>query len=49
MSLNPWFALLLGILIGWVLNWLLEVLFFRHRRLETQRQLDRRKGRVADT
>ena len=39
MSLNPWFALLLGILIGWVLEWLLEVLFFRRRRLEAQRQL----------
>jgi len=39
MSLNPWFALLLGILIGWILNWLLEVLFFRHQRLEAQRQL----------
>ncbi len=39
LNLNPWVALLLGILIGWILQWLLEVWFFRRRRLECQRRL----------
>ncbi len=39
LNLNPWFALLLGILIGWILEWLLELWFFRRRRLECQRRL----------
>ncbi len=39
LNLNPWFALLLGILIGWVLEWLFELWFFRRRRLECQRRL----------
>lgn len=37
--MTPLVALVLGILIGWVLEWLLELFFFRRNRLECQRRL----------
>ncbi len=37
--MSPWIALVLGILIGWVLEWLLELFFFRRQRLECQLRL----------
>ena len=39
MSLNPWFVLLVGILVGWMFNWLLELFFFRRGRPENQQRL----------
>ena len=37
--MNPWVALVLGILIGWLLEWLVELFFFRRERLACQRRL----------
>ncbi len=39
LKFTPWVALVLGILIGWLLQWFLELWFFRKRRLECQRRL----------
>ncbi len=39
LNLNPWFALILGILIGWLLNWLLGLFFFRKRNVEFEGRL----------
>lgn len=38
-QMNPWVVLVLGILIGWVLEWLLELFFFRRQRLSCQHRL----------
>ena len=38
-KLNPWLALILGILIGWLMQMLLEILYFRRRRDDCQRSL----------
>lgn len=46
LNLNPWLALLLGIFIGWILEWLLEVWFFRRKRVEAQRQLAELEARL---
>jgi len=35
--MNPWTFLVLGILVGWLFGWLLELWFFRRRRLQCQR------------
>ena len=37
--MTPLVALVLGILIGWVLEWLVELFFFRRNRLQCQRRL----------
>ena len=37
--MTPLVALVLGILIGWVLEWLVELFFFRRDRLQSQRRL----------
>ncbi len=39
LNLNPWLALLLGVFIGGVLAWLLEMWYFRRRRLESESRL----------
>jgi len=39
LKLNSWLALLLGVLIGWVIEWLLEVWYFRRRRLASENRL----------
>ena len=36
---NPWLALLLGVALGWLLMWLLDMLFFRRRHVEMSAQL----------
>ncbi len=46
MSLNPWLALILGILFGWFFGWLLERWFFRRRRVECEEQLTRVEGEL---
>jgi predicted flap endonuclease-1-like 5' DNA nuclease len=46
LNLNPWLALLLGIFIGWILEWLLEVWFFRRKRVEAQRHLAELEARL---
>jgi len=39
LSLNPWVALVFGVVIGGLLEWLFESWFFRRRRLDRQRSL----------
>ncbi len=39
-NLNPWFVLLLGVFIGWLAHWLLEIWFFRRERLEPMRRAE---------
>lgn len=46
MSLNPWLALILGIVFGWFFGWLLERWFFRRRRAECEEQLTRVEGEL---
>ncbi len=46
MSLNPWLALILGVLFGWFFGWLLERWFFRRRRAECEEQLQRVEGEL---
>ncbi len=36
---NPWVAFVLGVLVGWLIQWLLELWYFRKRRLECQHRL----------
>ena len=36
---NPWLALLLGVALGWLLMWLLDMLFFRRRHVEMSTHL----------
>ena len=38
-NLNPWVALVLGILIGWLLEWVWELLFSRKQRMEDKVRL----------
>ena len=38
-NVNLWLILVLGILIGWVAGWLLELWVFRYRRTSCQREL----------
>ena len=45
---TPWVALILGILIGLVLEWLLELFFWRRQRLECQRRLAKVEAAVKD-
>ncbi len=40
LKLSPWLALILGILIGWLTQLLLEILYFRRRRDDCQRSLE---------
>ena len=39
LNLNPWVALVLGVLIGWLLMWLWELLFSRKERMENRVRL----------
>lgn len=38
-NLNPWIALLIGLIVGMLAEWLFEVLYFRRQRLACQREL----------
>lgn len=37
---SPWIALVLGILIGWLSGWLVDLWFERHQRAEEKRRID---------
>ncbi len=45
-NINPWTLLILGILVGWLISWLLELWFFRRRRLECQRNNSRLEAQL---
>ena len=45
-NMNPWTLLVLGIFLGWLLSWLLELWFFRRRRLECQRNNSRLEAQL---
>ena len=45
-NINPWTLLILGILVGWLLSWLLELWFFRRRRLQCQRDNSRLESQL---
>jgi predicted flap endonuclease-1-like 5' DNA nuclease len=54
LNLNPWVALVLGILIGWLLEWIWELLFSRKQRIvdkahiaDVEAQLKERDGQLA--
>lgn len=34
--MNPWFAFILGLLIGWLVEWLLDFFYWRRRRVEKE-------------
>jgi predicted flap endonuclease-1-like 5' DNA nuclease len=38
--MNPWLALVIGILIGWVLEWLLELFYFRRKRVHLDAKVE---------
>jgi predicted flap endonuclease-1-like 5' DNA nuclease len=39
MNLNPWIALLIGLIVGWVLQWLLDVFYFRRKRTAIEKTI----------
>jgi len=45
-NINPWALLILGILVGWILGWLLELWYFRRQRLQCQREQSRLEGQL---
>jgi predicted flap endonuclease-1-like 5' DNA nuclease len=45
-NINPWALLVLGILVGWILGWLLELWYFRRQRLQCQREQNRLEGQL---
>ena len=45
-NINPWTLLVLGILVGWLFSWLLELWFFRRRRLQCQRDNSRLEAQL---
>ncbi len=38
---SPWFTLLLGVIIGWLLQWLLDIFYFRRRHAELAAQIQK--------
>ena len=45
-NINPWTLLVLGILVGWLISWLLELWYFRRQRLRCQRESNRLEGQL---
>ncbi len=45
-NINPWALLVLGILVGWILGWLLELWYFRRQRLQCQHEQNRLEGQL---
>ena len=45
-NLNPWLVLLIGVLIGWVADWIIELWFFRDKRLESERRVAKLEAEV---
>ncbi len=45
-NINPWTLFILGILVGWLLSWLLELWHFRRKRLSCQREVNRLEGQL---
>lgn len=38
-DLSPWLVLFIGFLLGWIVQWLFEIIYFRRKRTEALRQL----------
>ncbi len=34
--MNPWFAFILGLLVGWLVEWLIDFFYWRRRRVEKE-------------
>lgn len=34
--MNPWFAFILGLLVGWLIEWLIDLFYWRRRRMEKE-------------
>lgn len=45
-NFNPWLLLLIGFIIGWFAQWLLEVFFFRRQRNQFRRRMEEMDGAI---
>ena len=45
LDFSPWIALVLGILIGWLSGWMVDMWFERHRRAAEKRRIDAEERR----